>query len=76
MFSNPFFHLKIGRFKATIHRVAHPSVLKQGLQIQQILQISASNLLASVGNSCNDCSDHWHIAAVTARYANRLEDQL
>jgi hypothetical protein len=30
MFVNPFFRLKIGRFKATVHRVAHPSMLKQG----------------------------------------------
>jgi hypothetical protein len=26
MFANPFFHLKIRRFKATVHRVAHPSM--------------------------------------------------
>jgi hypothetical protein len=37
MFTNPFFCLKIGRFKATAHRVVYPSMLKQGLQIWQIL---------------------------------------
>jgi hypothetical protein len=34
---------------------------------------SESNPLASVGNSCNGWGDHWHISAVTARYANRLK---
>jgi hypothetical protein len=66
MFANPFFRLKFGRFEATVHRVpvAHPSMLKQGLQIRW-----------SVGNSSNVWGNLWHIAAVTVQYANRLEDR-
>jgi hypothetical protein len=33
----PFFRLKIGCFKAMVHRVAHPLMLKQDLQIRRIL---------------------------------------
>jgi hypothetical protein len=53
MFSNPFFHLKIGRFKATVHRVAHPSMLKQG----GFCYDSASNPLAILGTSRNGLGD-------------------
>jgi hypothetical protein len=70
MFANPFFHLKIGRLKATVHRVA---MLKQGLQMRRILLYLG--FLSNVGNLRNVWGDPWHIAAVTAQYAKRLEDR-
>jgi hypothetical protein len=54
-----------------VPRVINPAMLKQVFRSSGFCYNSASNLLASVGDSHNGRGDRWNIAVVTARYANR-----
>jgi hypothetical protein len=61
MFANPFFRLNIGRFKATVLRVVHPSMLNRVFGSSGFCYDSASNPLAILGTSRNGLGDRWHI---------------
>jgi hypothetical protein len=65
MVAHPFFCLKIGHFKAMVRTVAHPSMKKQVLQIQQILL----GLGISFPNFGISRKVPWHIVLRRPRYA-------
>jgi hypothetical protein len=69
MFANLFF---FKRFKATVHRVAHPSKLKQGLQILRVCCDLASNPLTILGTLRIGLGDRWHIADGTEKTRQNL----
>jgi hypothetical protein len=58
MIANPFFCLKIGRLKATVHTVAHQSMKKLVLQIRQILLQLGFKFIGIVG------CDSWDMPMV------------
>jgi hypothetical protein len=72
MVVNPFFLLKIARLKVTVRTVSIHQCKNWFTRSGGFCYDSANNPLASVGNSRNGWGDRWHIAAVTARYANGL----